>query len=78
MRKPEPIDIRTALPGKPKGFLDQFRVFIRSRGLAYAPEKTYLLWAKRLELEWVSCLFLVKICTHQRFSIGTFQRQGLF
>ena len=47
MRKPELIDIRTALPEKPKGFLDQFRVFIRSRGLAYATEKTYLLWAKR-------------------------------
>ncbi|WP_230390729.1 phage integrase N-terminal SAM-like domain-containing protein [Reinekea sp. G2M2-21] len=46
-RKSGPIDIRTALPEKPKGFLDQFRVFIRSRGLAYATEKTYLLWAKR-------------------------------
>ncbi len=47
MRKPETIDIRTALPNKPTGFLDQFRVFIRSRGLAYATEKTYLLWARR-------------------------------
>jgi hypothetical protein len=44
MRKLELIDIWTALPEKPNGFLDQFRVFIRSRGLAYATEKTYLLW----------------------------------
>ena len=47
MRKPEPIDNRTALPEMPKGFLDQFRVFIRSRGLAYTTEKTNLIWAKR-------------------------------
>ena len=47
MRKPEPIVIRTALPKKPKGFLDQFRAFIRSRGLAYTTEKTNLIWAKR-------------------------------
>lgn len=47
MRKPEQIDIRTALPAKPSHFLDQFRVFIRSRGLTYATEKTYLMWARR-------------------------------
>lgn len=47
MRKPERIDVRTALPSKPNKFLDQLRVFIRSRGLAYATEKTYLFWTKR-------------------------------
>lgn len=39
MRKPEHIDVRAAMPRKPKKFLDQLRVFIRSRGLAYATEK---------------------------------------
>ena len=47
MKKPEPIDIRTAAHEKPKGFLDQFRVFTRARNLAYATEKTYQLWPKR-------------------------------
>ena len=47
MRKPEPIDVRVSLPSKPVNFLDQLRVFIRSRGLAYATEKTYLLWIRR-------------------------------
>lgn len=28
-------------------FMDQFRVFIRSRGLAYKTEKTYCSWVKR-------------------------------
>lgn len=47
MRKTKHIDVRTALPSKPNKFLDQLRVFIRSRGLAYATEKTYLFWTKR-------------------------------
>lgn len=47
MRKPEVMDVRAALPAKPEGFLDQLRVFIRSKGLAYSTEKTYLLWIKR-------------------------------
>jgi integron integrase len=47
MRKPEHIAVRAALPSKPKKFLDQLRVFIRSRGLAYATEKTYLFWTKQ-------------------------------
>ena len=44
MRQPEKMDIRAALPAKPAGFLDQLRVFIRSNGLAYTTEKTYVLW----------------------------------
>lgn len=47
MRQPETIDVRAALPAKPVSFLDQFRVFIRSKGLAYTTEKTYVLWARK-------------------------------
>lgn len=47
MRQPETMDVRAALPAKPVSFLDQFRVFIRSRGLAYTTEKTYVLWARK-------------------------------
>ena len=43
MGKSHVIDVRCQLPEKPKGFLDQLRVFIRSKGLAYSTEKTYLL-----------------------------------
>ncbi len=46
MRQPEKMDIRAALPAKPAGFLDQLRVFIRSNGLAYTTEKTYVLWVR--------------------------------
>ncbi|MFQ3230842.1 integron integrase [Reinekea sp.] len=47
MRIPESIDVKVALPSKPSNFLDQLRVYIRSRGLAYTTEKTYLHWVQR-------------------------------
>ena len=37
-------NIPTNLPDKPMRFMDQFRVFIRSKQLAYKTEKTYCLW----------------------------------
>lgn len=39
-------DIPHPLPAKPKKFLHLFRVFIRSKQLAYRTEKTYCLWVK--------------------------------
>ncbi len=32
------------IPAIPVGFLDQFRSFIRTRGMAYKTEKTYVTW----------------------------------
>ena len=41
------IDTRHYIhPSSPK-FADQYRLFIRARGLAFATEKTYILWAAR-------------------------------
>jgi integrase len=37
-------DIRPNLPDKPTRFMDQLRVFIRSKQLAYKTEKTYCTW----------------------------------
>lgn len=39
-------DIPRPLPAKPIKFMDQLRVFIRSRRLAYKTEKTYCFWVK--------------------------------
>jgi len=39
-------DIPPALPETPKRFLDQLRLLMRERGLAYATEKTYLRWIR--------------------------------
>lgn len=47
MRKSEVMDVRGAIPQKPIKFIDQLRLFIRNRGLAYATEKTYVLWIRR-------------------------------
>jgi integron integrase len=55
MKQPEVMDVRVALPAKPAGFLDQFRVFIRSKGLAYTTEKTYVLWVRNF----------IKYCKYQ-------------
>ena len=41
------IDVRSPIdPASPR-FNDRFRLFIRSRGLAYQTEKTYVTWANR-------------------------------
>lgn len=40
-------DVRGAAPRNPVKFMDQLRLFIRGRNLAYATEKTYCLWVKR-------------------------------
>ena len=37
-------DIPHNLPDKPTRFMDQFRVFIRSKQLIYKTEKTYYTW----------------------------------
>ncbi len=37
-------DVRRPLPSKPTRFMDQLRVFIRSKQLAYRTEKTYVKW----------------------------------
>ena len=37
-------DIRPNLPDEPTRFMDQLRVFIRSKQLAYKTEKTYCTW----------------------------------
>ena len=37
-------DIPHNLPNNPTRFMDQFRVFIRSKQLAYKTEKTYCMW----------------------------------
>lgn len=41
------IDTRKAIASKPIRFMDRFRLFIRSKGLAYTTEKTYIHWASR-------------------------------
>jgi integrase len=40
-------DIRPAIPANPSRFLDQLRHTIRSAGLAYETEKTYVHWSLR-------------------------------
>jgi integron integrase len=40
-------DIRAPLPAKPERFLDKLRLHMREAGLAYATEKTYVLWIRR-------------------------------
>ncbi len=37
-------DIPRPIPAKPVRFLDQFRTYIRTRGMAYKTEQTYLSW----------------------------------
>jgi integrase len=37
-------DIPTPLPDKPQRFMDQLRVFMRAKQLAYRTEKTYCTW----------------------------------
>jgi site-specific recombinase XerD len=39
-------DVRTTLSEQPTRFMDQFRTFIRAQNLAFATEKTYVLWVK--------------------------------
>jgi integron integrase len=41
------IDTRSYISPNSGKFSDQYRLFIRSRGLAYATEKTYMQWASR-------------------------------
>lgn len=41
------IDVRATIDPNSKRFMDRFRLFIRSDGLAYATEKTYCAWAMR-------------------------------
>lgn len=41
------IDIRSPIKSSSGRFLDRYRLFIRSRGLAYSTEKTYIHWAIR-------------------------------
>ena len=38
-------DIRQPITNNPTRFMDRFRVFIRSKHMAYSTEKTYCLWA---------------------------------
>lgn len=40
-------DIPKPLPSEPRRFMDQFRLFIRSKGLAYRTEKTYKVISKK-------------------------------
>lgn len=40
-------DIPKPLPERPSRFIDQFRYFIRKKGLAYKTEKTYVSWVLR-------------------------------
>lgn len=42
-----PIQVRQTIAVKSSRFFDQYRLFIRSRGLAYETEKTYCMWARR-------------------------------
>jgi integron integrase len=41
------IDTRAYIPPASSRFSDQYRLYIRSKGLAYATEKTYMHWAAR-------------------------------
>ena len=41
------IDTRSPIKKQPSGFKDRYRLYIRSKGLAYATEKTYCQWAAR-------------------------------
>ncbi|WP_349558579.1 integron integrase [Marinobacter sp. NFXS9] len=41
------MDVPPPVPAKPMRFMDQLRVTIRSRNLAYKTEKTYLHWVRR-------------------------------
>ncbi|MFK8052207.1 MAG: integron integrase [Woeseiaceae bacterium] len=40
-------DVRPHIPKTPQRFVDQFRLSIRTRGLSYATEKTYVHWVLR-------------------------------
>jgi len=43
-------DIPARVPDKPTRFLDQLRAFIRTEGLAYKTEQTYIQWVRRFIL----------------------------
>jgi len=43
-------DIPVRVPDKPSRFLDQLRAFIRTEGLAYKTEQTYIQWVRRFIL----------------------------
>jgi len=40
-------DVRGRIPNPPVKFLDQFRLFIRKRGIAFKTEKVYVYWVVR-------------------------------
>ena len=39
-------DVRAPIEGRPTRFMDQMRMVMRERGLAYSTEKTYLHWIR--------------------------------
>ncbi|AJQ92098.1 site-specific integrase [Gynuella sunshinyii] len=41
------IEVLKPIQPDSRNFRDQFRLFVRNRGLVYAIEKTYCLWVKR-------------------------------
>lgn len=41
------MDVPPSLPAAPSRFIDRLRMFIRSRNMAYATEKTYVHWVLR-------------------------------
>jgi len=47
MSNPNVMDVRAPIERNSSKFIDQFRYYIRSKGLAYTTEKTYVLWVKR-------------------------------
>ena len=47
MSSPKVMDVRAPIARNSNKFIDQFRYFIRSKGLAFTTEKTYVLWVRR-------------------------------
>lgn len=50
MEDDNPMDIPPPISSQSNRFIDRFRSFIRTRGLAYKTEKTYCLWVRRFIL----------------------------
>ena len=46
-RKAKNIDVRAFISPDSPRFMDRLKLFIRSRGLAYSTEKTYIEWIRR-------------------------------
>lgn len=67
MGNPKVMDVRTPVAQNSNKFIDRFRYYIRSKGLAYTTEKTYVLWVRRF-------INFSQYNTSQDFQVGDIER----